>query len=86
MEKKIQQLLTDVENYTAKDRQSIENFRLQYISRKGVIGELFEELKRLSSEEKRMPVRFLISLNRLLKRSSRNSLNPWRRQRKQMPQ
>lgn len=53
MEEKIQQLLNDVEKYTATDRQGVENFRLQFISRKGVMGDLFEELKQLSAEQKK---------------------------------
>lgn len=53
MEEKIQQLLSDVEKYAATDKQSVENFRLQFISRKGVMGDLFEELKQLSAEEKK---------------------------------
>lgn len=53
MEEKIQQLLTDVEKYTATDKQSVENFRLQFISRKGVMGDLFEELKKLPAEQKK---------------------------------
>ena len=53
MEEKIQQLLTDVEKYTATDKQSVENFRLQFISRKGVMGDLFEELKQLPAEQKK---------------------------------
>jgi phenylalanyl-tRNA synthetase alpha chain len=53
MEEKIQQLLGEVENYQASDRQAVEHFRLQYISRKGVIGDLFEDLKKLSPEEKK---------------------------------
>lgn len=53
MEEKIQQLLSDVENYKATDKQGVENFRLQFISRKGVMGDLFEELKQLSAEQKK---------------------------------
>jgi phenylalanyl-tRNA synthetase alpha chain len=53
MEQRIQELLNEVESYHASDKQGVENFRLQYISKKGVIGELFEELKSLSPEQKK---------------------------------
>jgi phenylalanyl-tRNA synthetase alpha chain len=53
MEEKIQQLLKDVESYNAVDKQGVEAFRLQYVSKKGVIGELFETLKQLSPEQKK---------------------------------
>jgi phenylalanyl-tRNA synthetase alpha chain len=54
MEDKIQVLLKEVENYSAIDKQGVENFRLQYISKKGVISELFDQLKTLSAEQKKM--------------------------------
>jgi phenylalanyl-tRNA synthetase alpha chain len=53
MEEKIQQLLSEIEKYKATGRQAVEDFRLQYISRKGAIGQLFEDLKKLSAEEKK---------------------------------
>jgi phenylalanyl-tRNA synthetase alpha chain len=62
MEERIQQLLSDVENYKATDRQGVENFRLQYISRKGVIGDLFEELKQVPAEQKKNVGRILNQL------------------------
>jgi phenylalanyl-tRNA synthetase alpha chain len=70
IEERIQQLLTDVENYQASDRQGIENFRLQYVSRKGVVGELFEELKVLPPEQKKSIGK---TLNQL-KQASENKL------------
>ncbi len=62
MQEKIQQLLEEVENFKASDKQGVENFRLQYISKKGVIGELFEDLKKLSVEEKKNTGRILNQL------------------------
>lgn len=53
MEERIKKLLEEVTVFKALNKEAIENFRLKYISRKGAITELFEELKRVSVEEKR---------------------------------
>jgi phenylalanyl-tRNA synthetase alpha chain len=53
MEERIQELLKEVENYAASDKQGVENFRLQYVSKKGVISELFDQLKQLSADQKK---------------------------------
>jgi phenylalanyl-tRNA synthetase alpha chain len=53
METKIQELLADVKAFSAQTRADLEAFRLKYISRKGVIGELFEELKAIPAEQKK---------------------------------
>jgi phenylalanyl-tRNA synthetase alpha chain len=53
MEERIQRLMQEVESYQATDKQGVENFRLQYVSKKGVIGDLFEELKLLSPDQKK---------------------------------
>ena len=53
MEDKIQTLLREVEAFAVKSKQDLESFRLKYISRKGAIGELFEELKAIPAEQKK---------------------------------
>lgn len=53
MEARIQELLNEVKGYTATDKQGVENFRLQYVSKKGVISELFDGLKKLTPDEKK---------------------------------
>lgn len=53
METRIQNLLKEVSEYIAHDRQTLEIFRLKYISKKGAIGELFDELKQIPTEQKR---------------------------------
>jgi phenylalanyl-tRNA synthetase alpha chain len=53
MQEKIKSLIQEVEAFTANDKQGVENFRLRYISRKGVIGDLFEELKQVPVEDKK---------------------------------
>lgn len=53
MEDRIKKLLEEVTSFKASSKDAVENFRLKYISRKGSISELFEELKTVSVEEKK---------------------------------
>ena len=53
MEDRIKRLLEEVSSFKADGKEAVENFRLKYISRKGSISELFEELKKISVEEKK---------------------------------
>lgn len=50
---KILSLQKEVEAYQATDSVGVEEFRLKFISRKGVLGELFESLKTVPAEEKK---------------------------------
>ncbi len=54
MEERIQSLLQEVEAYSAADKQGVEAFRLKYSSRKGILSELFEELKLVPVEQKKL--------------------------------
>lgn len=53
MEDRIIKLLDEVKAFTATSKDAVENFRLKYTSRKGEISDLFEELKKISAEEKK---------------------------------
>jgi phenylalanyl-tRNA synthetase alpha chain len=53
MEDRIKRLLDEVSAFTAQNKETLENFRMKYISRKGAVTELFEELKKVSVEEKK---------------------------------
>ncbi|HEY0655293.1 MAG TPA: phenylalanine--tRNA ligase subunit alpha [Chryseosolibacter sp.] len=53
MEKEINSLLDEVKVFTAKTKNDLESFRLKYISKKGAIGELFENLKQIPAERKK---------------------------------
>ncbi|MBX2944687.1 MAG: phenylalanine--tRNA ligase subunit alpha [Cyclobacteriaceae bacterium] len=53
MEEQIKALAIEVESFTATDKQGVEQYRLKYVSKKGVISELFEELKKMPPEEKK---------------------------------
>ena len=53
MEERIKSLLNEVNEFAENGKQALENFRMKFISRKGVVSELFEEMKRMSSEQKK---------------------------------
>lgn len=50
---KIQTLIQEVDNFKTDTQQGVEEFRLKFISRKGVLGELFENLKSVPPSEKK---------------------------------
>ena len=53
MIEKIKQLQKEVDEFNSSDSQVIEEFRLKFISRKGVMGELFEALKAVPVDDKK---------------------------------
>ncbi len=53
MQEIIVNLSKEVEGISQSTKESLEAFRLRFISKKGAIGQLFEEFKQLSGEEKR---------------------------------
>lgn len=62
MEDKIQSLLEEVSAFVARDKQGLEAYRMKFISRKGVVGELFEELKQVPAEQKKQAGKILNEL------------------------
>jgi phenylalanyl-tRNA synthetase alpha chain len=54
MEEKIQSLLEEINSFSAKTKNEIEAFRLKFISKKGVVAEMFEELKAIPAEQKKV--------------------------------
>jgi len=64
MQNRIEQLLKEVADFKADSKQSLENFRLKYISKKGAIAELFEELKQLPAEAKKQSGKVLNDLKK----------------------
>ena len=64
METRRQNLLKEVNEFVATDKLSLETFRLKYISKKGAIGELFEELKQLPPEAKKQSGKVLNDLKK----------------------
>lgn len=53
MIEQVDNYLADVENYTIQNQTELEEFRLKYLSKKGLINELFEEFKLIQPEKKK---------------------------------
>ncbi|MBS3807084.1 MAG: phenylalanine--tRNA ligase subunit alpha [Bacteroidales bacterium] len=49
---KIEKYLNEIENFQSHDPEEVENFRIKYLGRKGLLNELFEEFKTIPKEEK----------------------------------
>jgi phenylalanyl-tRNA synthetase alpha chain len=65
MQNKIKSLEVEISNYFIHKSEELESFRLKFISKKGVIGELFEEFKDVSTEEKKALGKSLNELKQL---------------------
>ncbi|GAB3166826.1 phenylalanine--tRNA ligase subunit alpha [Telluribacter humicola] len=50
---RVKELLTEIENSTVSNKEQLEAFRMRYISRKGVVTELFDQLKNIPQEDRR---------------------------------
>ena len=64
MEQRINDLLQEVSQFTATDKASLEAFRLKFISKKGAVAALFEEMKQLPAEKKKETGRILNELKK----------------------
>src|SRR5689334_22199802 len=53
MQDKIKSLLEEVESFKASAAADVENFRLKYLSKKGIIPSLFGEMKNIAAEERK---------------------------------
>jgi phenylalanyl-tRNA synthetase alpha chain len=53
MEERITKLLQEVQQFSGAGREAVETFRLKFISKKGAIHSLFDELKKVPAEEKK---------------------------------
>jgi phenylalanyl-tRNA synthetase alpha chain len=53
MEDRIQKILSEIEQFQPKNNEDLENFRIQLLSRKGDISQLFEDFKNVSPELKK---------------------------------
>lgn len=53
LSQKIEQYLQDLQQFPIENLQDLEQFRLHYLAQKGLIRNLFDEFKKLNSEEKR---------------------------------
>ncbi len=54
MQEKINQYLAEVDAFAAQASQEVENFRIKYLGRKGLLNDLFEEFKTISNDQKKV--------------------------------
>jgi phenylalanyl-tRNA synthetase alpha chain len=53
MRERIEKLKQEAKKFEIANKHHLENFRLEYLSKKGKLNDLFEEFKKIGSEEKR---------------------------------
>lgn len=53
MDEKIKAILEEIERYTVTDDEALEAYRMRFISRKSVVGELFGEMKHVAPEDRK---------------------------------
>jgi len=53
MQDKIHQLIKEIETFTAGNVEEVEQFRLKFLSKKGILAELFNDFKIVPAEEKK---------------------------------
>lgn len=65
MQERIQQLTAELQALTAHSEQEVEDLRIKYISKKGLVSQLFDEFKTVTNEEKRQVGQLLNALKTL---------------------
>ena len=65
MQERIQQLTAELQALTAHNEQEVEDLRIKYISKKGLVSQLFDEFKTVPNEEKRQVGQLLNALKTL---------------------
>lgn len=73
MEAKVKSIEEEVKSAQLSNPEALENFRLKYISKKGLIPALFEDLKKASAEEKKQFGKLLNDLKNLAEEKFKSS-------------
>jgi len=53
MQSRIQNFLNEIETFTTRNREEVEQFRIRFLGKKGILADLFEEFKKIPAEQKR---------------------------------
>jgi phenylalanyl-tRNA synthetase alpha chain len=53
MREKIKEIKTEIETFSAKSAEELEQFRIKYLSKKGKLSGLFEDFKQIANEERK---------------------------------
>jgi phenylalanyl-tRNA synthetase alpha chain len=62
MQEKIREILRETENFKADNLEELENFRIKYLSKRGIVSSLFDDFRTVPREEKRETGQLLNSL------------------------
>lgn len=54
MQSKIEGYISEINAFTPANAEELEQFRIKFLGRKGIVGEMFEEFKQVTPEEKRV--------------------------------
>src|SRR5579863_1602058 len=73
MEQQIKSIDEDVKSFSITSKESLENFRLKFISKKGLIPALFDDLKQAPPEEKKKAGKLLNDLKQLAENKFKSS-------------
>ncbi|MBS1505155.1 MAG: phenylalanine--tRNA ligase subunit alpha [Bacteroidetes bacterium] len=65
MEQKINSIAEEVKSFSIASKETLENFRLKFISKKGMVPSLFDELKQATADEKKKVGKLLNDLKQL---------------------
>ena len=65
MQQRIQQLTAELQALSARSEQEVEDLRIKYITKKGLVSQLFDEFKSVPNEEKRQVGQLLNALKTL---------------------
>jgi phenylalanyl-tRNA synthetase alpha chain len=71
MIKKVENYIKEVKNFTASDSESIENFRIKFLGKKGILNDLFAEFKNVAASDRK---EFGKAIN-TLKNNAQNKVN-----------
>ena len=75
MEQRIKSIDEEVKAFPLNSKEALENFRLKFISKKGLIPALFDELKQAHAEEKKKVGKLLNDLKQLAEGKFKTSLD-----------
>ena len=65
MEERVKKIEEEVKAFLVASKEDLENFRLKFISKKGAVSSLFDDLKQASVEEKKKIGKVLNDLKQL---------------------
>jgi len=76
MQEKIKEIQNEIERFSAKSAEELENFRIKYLSKKGLLSGLFEEFKNVLPEERKQVGMLLNDL----KNAAQNKINEFKQE------